>query len=105
MPPHRPLPPVVAATTAVEGGATLEGTPAAGSQATPQQPVEPQTVGTPAPGGAATPTVPPVVAATTAVEGGATLEGTPAAGGQATPQIQPTAPLTQTTQVQPTHSG
>ena len=57
-----------------------------------QQPVEPQTVGTPTPGGetqapgdAATPTLPSVIVAT--------LEGTPAAGGQATPQ-QPVEPQT-----------
>src|SRR5512136_2770863 len=58
-----------------------------------QQPVQPLTVGTPAPGGgttapegAATPTLPPVVVATTVGAGEATLEGTPAAGGQENPQ-------------------
>ena len=60
-----------------------------------QQPVQPLTAGTPAPGGAATPTLPSVIVAT--------LEGTPAAGGQEQSQTSPTAPLTQPTpQVQPT---
>ena len=82
----------------------------------PQQPVEPQTVGTPVPGGeitapegVATPTLPPVIVATTEGGGEAVLVGTPAAGSgsQEQPQVLPTVPVTQTTaqpelQVQPT---
>ena len=83
----------------------------------PQQPVEPQTAGTPVPGGeitapegtpvpggeitapegAATPTLPPAIVATNVGEGAAVPEGTPAAGAQEQPQIVPTAPVTQPT--------
>jgi LysM repeat protein len=68
----------------------------------PQQPAQPVTAGTPAPGGeavapegaapegAATPTLPPIVVATTEGAGAATGEGTPAAGGGQNPQVVPT---------------
>ena len=76
----------------------------------PQQPAQPATTGTPAPGGeavapegAATPTLPSVIVATAIGGGEATLEGTPAAGGQENPQVVPTvAPqLTPVPQVPP----
>jgi LysM repeat protein len=80
----------------------------------PEQPVGPQTVETPVPGGettppdgAATPTLPPIVVAT--IEG-AGVEGTPVPGGQENQQTPPTVPSEQaqepaaqpTPQVQPT---
>lgn len=87
-------------------------------QNVPQQPVDAQTAGTPAPGsetslppdGAATPTLPPVISATTVGEGGAVVEGTPVPGGQGTtqplvptvPPPQPTPQPQQTPQIQPT---
>src|SRR5512136_1767106 len=69
----------------------------------PQQPVQPQAVGTPTPGGeaavqeGATPTLPPAIVATGVGEAVATPEGTPAAGGQQNPQVVPTAQVTQPT--------
>ena len=83
----------------------------------PQQPVESQTVGTPAPGGetnlppdgAATPTLPPVISATTVGEGAVVTEATPVPGGQDNTQLvptvsapQPTPQPQQTPQIQPT---
>jgi LysM repeat protein len=64
-----------------------------------QQPVEQPLVGTPAPEGAATPTLPSVVVATSVGEGETGVEGTPGAG-ETVPTVPP--PTTAEPQVQPT---